>query len=606
MISDAVHEGGTSGFFFLPPMVAQPTVSGTFDADIATLNPQIAICDVTNDVNCGGSSGTLAIFSTATSPAITVDPAAQQYQVNWDTKGASFVAGKTYRVHVTAGVPGARRELGFADVLLTTTPGQAKFLQSGDIIVLPDGRNLPIHFRIETGIPGSLAMSEATARVATGGTDLITAAVSDLHGAPLAGVAVAWSLATTPASGVADAAQPLNPTSGQTGTAGTTVTTFRAGTTAGAATITAATGGLAATVDVTVLGGLSFAAVSAGFNHTCGVTTAGAAYCWGHNIEGQLGDGTRTDRTSPVAVLRGLSFAAMSAGFSHTCGVTTAGAAYCWGAGVDGELGDGNATNWTFPVAVLGGLSFAAVSAGFLYTCGVTTTDVAYCWGRGGNGNLGDGSATSRTSPVAVVGGLSFAAVSAGVFGHTCGVTTAGAAFCWGYNLEYQLGDGTTTDRTSPVAVLGGLSFAAVSAGYRYTCGVTTAGAAYCWGNNTFGQLGDGTTTDRTSPVAVLGGLSFAAVNAGEFGHICGVTTAGAAYCWGDNRSGQLGDETTTFRTSPVAVLGGLSFAAVSAGELHTCGLTTAGTVYCWGSNASGQLGDGTTTDSHVPVRVVQ
>src|SRR6266581_2797973 len=506
MISDAVHEGGTSGFFFLPPMVAQPTVSGTFDAEIATLSPQIAICDVTDDVNCGGSSATLAVFATATSPGITVDPAAQQYQVNWDTKGASFVAGKTYRVHVTAGVPGARRELGFADVLLTTTPGQAKFLQSGDIIVLPDGRNLPIHFRIETGIPGSLAMSEATARVATGGTDLITAAVSDLHGAPLAGVAVAWSLATTPASGVADAAQPLNPTSGQTGTAGTTVTTFRAGTTAGAATITAATGGLAATVDVTVLGGLSFAAVSAGFNHTCGVTTAGAAYCWGHNIEGQLGDGTRTDRTSPVAVLRGLSFAAMSAGFSHTCGVTTAGA--------------------------------------------------AYCWGRGGNGNLGDGSATSRTSPVAVVGGLSFAAVSAGVFGHTCGVTTAGAAFCWG--------------------------------------------------NNTLGQLGDGTTTDRTSPVAVLGGLSFAAVNAGEFGHICGVTTAGAAYCWGDNRSGQLGDETTTFRTSPVAVLGGLSFAAVSAGEWHTCGLTTAGTVYCWGSNASGQLGDGTTTDSHVPVRVVQ
>ena len=93
MISDAVHEGGTPGFFFLPPMVVQPTVTGTFDADIATLNPQIAICDVTNDVNCGGSSGTLAIFSTATSPAITVDPAAQQYQVNWDTKGATFVAG---------------------------------------------------------------------------------------------------------------------------------------------------------------------------------------------------------------------------------------------------------------------------------------------------------------------------------------------------------------------------------------------------------------------------------------------------------------------------------------------------------------------------------
>ncbi len=253
MISDAVHEGGTSGFFFLPPMVAQPTASGTFDADIATLNPQITICDVTNDLNCGGSSGTLAIFTTTTSPAITVDPAAQQYQVNWDTKGASFVAGKTYRVHVTARVPGARRELGFADVLLTTTPGQAKFLQSGDIIVLPDGRNLPIHVRIETGIPGSLAMSAATASVATGGTDLITAAVSDLHGAPLAGAAVAWSLTTTPATGVADATQPLNPTSGQTGTAGTTATTFRAGTTPGTAAVTGLVAGLSATVIVRVV-----------------------------------------------------------------------------------------------------------------------------------------------------------------------------------------------------------------------------------------------------------------------------------------------------------------------------------------------------------------
>src|SRR5881397_1539168 len=194
-ISDGVHEGGTPGFYFLPPMVAQPTFSGTFDADITTLNPQVAICDITDgpDNNCGGAGGTSAVivFTTTSTPAITVDVTTPQYQVNWDTRAAGFVADHTYRVHVTAGVPGARRELGFADVLLTTTPGQAKFLQSGDIIVLPDGRNLPIHFRIETAIPGSLAMSAATARVATGGTDLITAAVSDLHGAPLAGVAVA-------------------------------------------------------------------------------------------------------------------------------------------------------------------------------------------------------------------------------------------------------------------------------------------------------------------------------------------------------------------------------------------------------------------------------
>jgi len=120
------------------------------------LNPAIAICDATNspDANCGSTGGTPAVlvFTPTSAPAIAVDPTTPQYQVNWNTQAAGFVAGHTYRVHVTAGAGGARRELGFADVLLTTTPGQAKFLQTGDIIVLQDGRTLPIHVRIETGI----------------------------------------------------------------------------------------------------------------------------------------------------------------------------------------------------------------------------------------------------------------------------------------------------------------------------------------------------------------------------------------------------------------------------------------------------------------------
>jgi len=257
-ISDAAHEGGTPGFYFLPSVVAQPTFGGTFDADIATLNPKVEICDVTTgpDTNCGGAGGTPAVivFTTTSTPAITVDLSTPQYQVNWDTKGAGFTEGHTYRVHVTAGAPGTRRELGFADVLLTTAPGQAKHVQTGDIIVLNDGRTLPIHFRIETGIAGSLAVSAATASVASAGTDLITATVQDLHGALLAGATVVWSVTTTPATGVADASQPLNPTSGQTGTAGTTATTFKAGTTtSGTATVTATSEGTNGQATVTVV-----------------------------------------------------------------------------------------------------------------------------------------------------------------------------------------------------------------------------------------------------------------------------------------------------------------------------------------------------------------
>src|SRR5438552_7737169 len=243
-ISDAVHEGGTPGFYFLPPMVALPTFSGTFDADITTLNPAIAICDITSspDANCGSSGGTPAVrvFTTATTPAITLDPTTPQYQVKWDTREAGFVADHTYRLHVTAGASGARRELGFADVLLTTTPGQAKDV-APDLIVLKDGRPLPIHFRIETGIVGSVSVSAASPSVQTGGTDLLTATVQDLHGAPLVGATVAWSVTAAP--GVVAT---LEPTSGPT-------TLLTAGTTPGTAVVAATSAGISATATVTVL-----------------------------------------------------------------------------------------------------------------------------------------------------------------------------------------------------------------------------------------------------------------------------------------------------------------------------------------------------------------
>jgi alpha-tubulin suppressor-like RCC1 family protein len=369
------------------------------------------------------------------------------------------------------------------------------------------------------------------------------------------------------------------------------------------------------TLTVSASGISDIATVDAGGLHSCALRASGVAYCWGDNSNGQLGDGTTTNRLVPMPVAGGLTFISVSAGAHYTCGVATSGAAYCWGYNGDGELGDGTTTQQLVPNAVAGGLTFASVHAGAgqslntAYTCGVTSSGTAYCWGDNTYGVLGDGTTTRRLVPTAVAGGLTFTTVSVGGGYHSCGVTTSGAAYCWGNNFYGQLGDNTTTQRLVPTAVAGGLTFASVTAGDFHTCAVTTSGAGYCWGYNGYGQLGDGTTTQRLVPTTVAGGLTFASVDAARTGsanftYSCGVTTSGAAYCWGTNFYGQLGDGTTTQRLVPNTVAGGLTFAGVGAGGIHTCGVATSGAAYCWGYNGYGQLGDGTTTQRLVPMPV--
>ncbi|MEK7216468.1 MAG: RCC1 repeat-containing protein, partial [Chloroflexota bacterium] len=308
----------------------------------------------------------------------------------------------------------------------------------------------------------------------------------------------------------------------------------------------------------------------------------------------------------------GLVFASLSAGFHHTCGVTTSGAAYCWGLGSTGELGQGAAVSSLTPVPVAspGGtpLTWASVSAGSGYTCGVTTSGVGYCWGSNGSGALGTGNNFSSSTPVPVSGGHKFAAITAATNGFSCGLTLNGTALCWGNGAAGALGDGTRTSKLAPVAVSGGLTFSLLDAGGNHTCGLagTGTGAAYCWGANVDGgKLGSGSGTffDSPVPLAVVGGLNFAQVSAGR-NHTCGVTTTNAAYCWGSNSHGQIGNGGSIFSAfpSPAAVSGGLGFLTVSAGGFHTCGVTTSQATYCWGAGAL--LGNGTTTASNTPVAV--
>ncbi len=258
---------------------------------------------------------------------------------------------------------------------------------------------------------------------------------------------------------------------------------------------------------VRVAGTRKFRVLRAGYRHTCGVTTANIAFCWGFNGDGALGDGTTTNRTKPVRVAGGLTFTQARAGGDHSCGWTSAGKAYCWGRNNEGQLGDGTLTRRLSPVAVAGGHTFTQVSPGGAHTCGATTDQKAWCWGRNEHFELGDGTQIRRLSPTAVVAnGIKFDALATGVF-HSCALTTDDRAYCWGDNAVGSLGDGTLGTHTTPWPVTGGRRFDAISVGVvgRHSCGLTGAGVAFCWGWNSSGELGDGTQTDRLTPTKVLG-----------------------------------------------------------------------------------------------------
>lgn len=350
---------------------------------------------------------------------------------------------------------------------------------------------------------------------------------------------------------------------------------------------------------------LTFAVASAasGGAHSCGLTVAGFAYCWGENGDAELGDSSFTNRRTPTPVAGRRTFLRLSPGRDHTCALATTNEAYCWGANGQGQLGDGGAANpGLVPTRVSGGLPFDQISAGILHTCGVTAAGVAYCWGRNSFGQLGDGVGTQRYTPTAVAGALRFLQVSAGD-NHSCGITVDSLAYCWGDNFYGQLGDSTHDMRLAPTPVRSALRFGQISAGITHTCAVTGDNGAYCWGSGGNGVLGDGTGEQRLTPTPVAGSIAFAAIAAAP-AHSCAVTPGGEAYCWGTNFQGELGSGDAGPSYSPAPVAGNLVFAAITGGGGHTCGATLDHVAYCWGSNLFGQLGDGLPENQIAPSRV--
>jgi alpha-tubulin suppressor-like RCC1 family protein len=334
-------------------------------------------------------------------------------------------------------------------------------------------------------------------------------------------------------------------------------------------------------------------------------------WAWGSNFfNGELGDNSSLDRSSPVSVVGGFTdWCQASAGGSHSLGLRTNGTLWAWGCNGNGRLGD-NTGRPTIrsPVSVVGGFSdWCEASAGFSHSLAVRSNGILWAWGSNANGRLGDNTITSRSSPVSVVGGFSDWCEASAGGGHSLAVRTNGTLWAWGCNNYAQLGDNTITSRSSPVSVVGGFSdWCEASAGSSHSLAVRTNGTLWAWGSNNRGQIGDNTITNRSSPVSVVGGFTdWCQASAGE-SHSLAVRSNGTLWAWGCNTTGQLGDNSITSRRSPVSVVGGFSdWCQASAGGFHSLAVRTNGTAWAWGFNTSGQLGDNTVTSRRSPVSVV-
>jgi alpha-tubulin suppressor-like RCC1 family protein len=428
--------------------------------------------------------------------------------------------------------------------------------------------------------------------------------------------------------------------------------------------------------------------VDAGASFAYVLSSLGAAYCWGQGGNGNLGNGsTPTTQDTPVAVSQGSipsgkTLTEITTGTDFACAVASNSAAYCWGKNSDGQLGDGN---FTTPVDTPTAVSTSGVLSGVTVTqidgslagttaCALSSVGAVYCLGRrrqrparqrphhrhpghaGGGDHDRDPAVRSDRDPAhrregsgvragqhrrrlllgrrhrrrpgkqldhrqrcaggrdhlgSAVRGETLTQISAGG-SFTCAQDSTGILYCWGLNSSGEAGNPDTgINSLVPETVA-----PSITESNESTCTIY-GGKAYCWGDDTYGEVGSNNYTSSLSPVAVYTGIVLSGVTltqiSSTYEHTCALSTAGTAYCWGENGDGQLGDGNDTTINAPAAVTTGGSSAIpsgtvltqISTGQYSTCALSSAGNVYCWGLETSGQLGNGSNTgSSDLPVAV--
>ena len=338
--------------------------------------------------------------------------------------------------------------------------------------------------------------------------------------------------------------------------------------------------------------------ISTRFNHTCALTKGGNVKCWGWGGKGRLGHGVIQGSNTPVYVHTSETdsdplseIAAISSGESHTCALTDSGTVKCWGNGADGRLGNGATSESYTPIDVHTSDSdtsplsdITAISSGYYHVCALTDSGTVKCWGTGNDGRLGDGGTSDRTTPVDV--------------------------------CERE----KTADEASCPKLSG---IVAIAAGEVTSCALTDTGNVKCWGKGDYGQIGNGETESTNAyPVDVHTGTSdstplgdITAIDAGDH-HFCALTRSGNMKCWGGGGNRELGHGEASNGTTPVdvcerekaadeAICPPLSdIVSIGLGGNHSCALTNNGNVKCWGGGSDGKLGNGQDSSSFYPVDV--
>lgn len=344
--------------------------------------------------------------------------------------------------------------------------------------------------------------------------------------------------------------------------------------------------------------------ITAGFTHSLFLKEDRTVWAWGYNTDGQLGDGTTTNKLTPVKVLGLTNIKVLTAGYRHSHALHADGTVWAWGWNSSGQLGDGTATDKHAPVQVQGLTNIKALVAGYSHSLALKEDGSVWAWGNNEYGQLGDGTTTTKQcSPIQIQEFADIQELAAG-YSHSLALCKDGTVWAWGSNSIGQLGDGTTIDKHTPVQVPGLTNIKALAVSNYHSLALQDNGTVWAWGSNLYGQLGDGTTTHRNSPIQIPGLTNIKALATG-YRHSLALQTDGTVRAWGGNNRSQLGDGTTTDRHTPIQVSGLSNIKAISAGVDHSFALQEDSIVWAWGRNNMGQLGNGTTIDRHTPLQVV-